>query len=395
MAWKGQKYLLNRNMIIKFILAFLLIVFSLSVHSNVLELKTPAKQTILYDHEVKKTLYEKNSKNLMKPASMAKIMTTYIVFDRLQEGSLNLNDKFVVSKNAWKKGGSRTFLKLNSEVSIENLLRGLIVQSGNDAAIVLAEGISGSEDDFSRQMNQYAISLGMKDTFFTNSTGWPHDDLKTTAHDLLILTESLINNFPKLYNLFIEKEFTFNGIKQPNRNPLLVGRYKVPGADGLKTGHTNESGYGLIGSVKRNNRRITLIINGLKSMAQRGKESKRLIELAFRETHLLQLFENNVVLTTANVWLGNKSIVELKAEKPFKTLVNRSSLRMIKTTLVWSDPIKAPIQLGQKVGEINIEIPGRELIKLNLVSKNKIEDLGPIDKLKSALNYLLFGGDLH
>ncbi len=382
-------------MLLKSILTLWFVVFSLNVFGDFLNLTTPAKQIILYDHEVKKTLFEKNSKDLMKPASMAKIMTTYIVFDRLQEGSLKLNDKFVVSKNAWKKGGSRTFLKLNSEVSIENLLRGLIVQSGNDAAIVLAEGISGNENDFARQMNQYAISLGMKDTFFTNSTGWPHDDLKTTAYDLLILTEAIINNFPKLYNLFIEKEFTFNGISQPNRNPFLVGRYKVPGADGLKTGHTNESGYGLIGSVKRNNRRITLIINGLKSMAQRGKESKRLIELAFRETHLLQLFENNDVLTTANVWLGNKSIVELKAEKPFKTLVNRSSLRMIKTTLVWSDPIKAPILLGQKVGEINIEIPGRDLIKLNLVSKNKIDDLGPIDKLKSALNYLLFGGDLH
>ena len=138
-------------------------------------------------------------------------------------------------------------------------------------------------------MNQYANSLEMKNTYFTNSTGWPHEDLKTTAYDLIILTEALINNFPKLYKLFVEKEFTFNNIRQPNRNPLLIGRYKVPGADGLKTGHTNESGYGLIGSVVRKNRRITLVINGLNSMRQRGKESKRLIELAFRETYTLSL----------------------------------------------------------------------------------------------------------
>ena len=219
---------------IKTILTLILIILPLNVYGNFLKLNTPAKQVILYDHELKKVLFEKNSNDLMKPASMAKIMTAYIVFDRLQEGSLNLDDTFVVSKNAWQKGGSRTFLKLNSEVTIRDLLMGLIVQSGNDAAIVLAEGIAGSEEDFAIQMNQYANSLEMKNTYFTNSTGWPHEDLKTTAYDLIILTEALINNFPKLYKLFVEKEFTFNNIRQPNRNPLLIGRYKVPGADGLK-----------------------------------------------------------------------------------------------------------------------------------------------------------------
>ncbi len=378
-----------------FCLSIIFILISFIASANILNLDTPAKQAILYDHETKKILFEKNSKSLMKPASMAKIMTSYIVFDRLQEGSLTLDDKFVVSKNAWKKGGSRTFLKLNSEVSISDLLNGLIVQSGNDAAIVLAEGISGSEYDFSRQMNQYAASLGMNDTFFTNSTGWPHEDLKTTAFDLLILTEALIKNFPNLYKLFIEKEFTYNNIKQPNRNPLLIGRYKVPGADGLKTGHTNESGYGLIGSVNRKNRRITLVINGLMSISQRGKESKRLLELAFRETYLLNLFQNNQVLTTANVWLGNKSVVKLKAEKPFSVLVSRSSLRMIKSSLIWEDPIKAPIKIGQAVGKISINIPGKDTIVIKLVSKENVDGLGPIDKMKSAFNYLLFGGDLH
>ena len=395
MAWKEQKFLLNNIMKIKTILTLILIIIPLNVYGNFLKLNTPAKQVILYDHELKKVLFEKNSNDLMKPASMAKIMTAYIVFDRLQEGSLNLDDTFVVSKNAWQKGGSRTFLKLNSEVTIRDLLMGLIVQSGNDAAIVLAEGIAGSEEDFAIQMNQYANSLEMKNTHFTNSTGWPHEDLKTTAYDLIILTEALINNFPKLYKLFVEKEFTFNNIRQPNRNPLLIGRYKVPGADGLKTGHTNESGYGLIGSVIRKNRRITLVINGLNSMRQRGKESKRLIELAFRETYTLRLFQNNDILSTANVWLGNKSKINLMAEKPLKVLVNRSSLRMIKTTILWNDPVKAPIKIGQKVGVINIKIPGSDTLELNLVSKDNVNGLGPIDKIKSAINYLIFGGDIN
>ena len=380
---------------IKTILALTLIIIPISVYGNILKLKTPAQQVILYDHEIKKILFEKNSNEIMKPASMAKIMTAYIVFDRLQEGSLSLEDKFVVSKNAWKKGGSRTFLKLNSEVTISDLLMGLIVQSGNDAAIVLAEGIAGSEEDFALQMNQYSNSLEMKNTYFTNSTGWPHKELKTTAYDLIILTEALINNFPKLYKLFVEKEFTFNNIRQPNRNPLLIGRYKVPGADGLKTGHTNESGYGLIGSVVRQNRRITLVINGLNSMRQRGKESKRLIELAFRETYLLRAFQNKNVLSTANVWLGNKSKIKLMAEKPLKILVNRSSLRMIKTTITWMDPVKAPVKIGQKIGIININIPSTDPINLNLVSKDSVKGLGPIDKIKSAVNYLIFGGDLN
>ena len=395
MVWKEQKFLLNNIMNIKTILTLSLMVIPFNVYGNILKLKTPAKQVILYDHEIKKILFEKNSNDIMKPASMAKIMTAYIVFDRLQEGSLSIEDKFVVSKNAWRKGGSRTFLKLNSEVTISDLLMGLIVQSGNDAAIVLAEGIAGSEEDFALQMNQYANSLEMNNTFFTNSTGWPHEELKTTAYDLIVLTEALINNFPKLYKLFVEKEFTFNNISQPNRNPLLIGRYKVPGADGLKTGHTNESGYGLIGSVVRQKRRITLVLNGLKSMRQRGKESKRLIEMAFRETYLLRAFQNKDVLSTANVWLGNKSTIQLMAEKPLKILVNRSSLRMIKTTITWMDPVKAPVKIGQKIGTININIPSSDLINLNLVSKENVKGLGPIDKLKSAVNYLIFGGDLN
>ena len=328
----------------------------------------------------------------MKPASMAKVMTAYIVFDRLQEGSLQFSDKFLITENAWKKGGSRTFLDLNSQVTVENLLRGLIVQSGNDAAIALAEGISGSEEDFAREMNQYAKMLEMNSTFFTNSTGWPHPELRTTAFDLIKLTDNIIKNFPNLYKLFFEKEFSYNQIKQSNRNPLLVGRYLVNGADGLKTGHTNESGYGLIGSVNRNNRRISLVINGLTGKKQRAIESKRLIEITYRETYLLKLFEDQNTLANANVWLGKLDNVELIAEKPLKILISRPMLRKTKIKLVWKDPIQAPIKKFQNVGKILIEMPD-EIITSNLVSKISVGELGPFSKLRSAFNFLLFGGN--
>ena len=359
--------------------------------ADVLTIKTPAKQILIYDHELDKVLFEKNSDQLMKPASMAKVMTAYIVFDRLEEGSIKLTDKFLVTEKAWKKGGSRTFLELNSQVSIESLLRGLIVQSGNDAAIALAEGISGSEEDFAREMNQYAISLGMNNTYFTNSTGWPHPELKTTAKDLVLLTKDLINNFPDYYKLFLEKEFLYNNIKQSNRNPLLVGRYLVNGADGLKTGHTIESGYGLIGSIKRNDRRITLIINGLNGQKQRAIESKRLLEIVFRETYLLKLFENKRSLASANIWLGKSNKVNLIAEKSIKSLIKRPMLRKARIKLIWNDPIQAPIKKNEVVGSIFLMIPGKKDIKVNLITSNFVEQLGPFSKLKSAFNFLLFG----
>ena len=206
--------------------------------SKILDIQTPAKQVIIYDHEVDEVLFEKNADQLMKPASMAKVMTSYIVFDRIKDKSLNMSDTFLVSDKAWRMGGSRSFLELNSNVTIKDLLLGLIVQSGNDAAVVLAEGVSGDEEAFAREMNRYAKTLGMKDTYFTNSTGWPHPDLQTTSRDLVMLTKRIIDDFPELYNLYKEKIFTYNKIKQSNRNPLL---YTMNGADGLKTGHTNES----------------------------------------------------------------------------------------------------------------------------------------------------------
>ena len=356
--------------------------------SKILDIQTPAKQVIIYDHEVDEVLFEKNADQLMKPASMAKVMTSYIVFDRIKDKSLNMSDTFLVSDKAWRMGGSRSFLELNSNVTIKDLLLGLIVQSGNDAAVVLAEGVSGDEEAFAREMNRYAKTLGMKDTYFTNSTGWPHPDLQTTSRDLVMLTKRIIDDFPELYNLYKEKIFTYNKIKQSNRNPLL---YTMNGADGLKTGHTNESGYGLIGSVKRNDRRVTIVINGLNSKKKRRFESKRLFNIVFRETTLLSLFSNQKSLVEADVWLGKKNKVNLIASKPFKKIISPFELNKTKIKLEWMNPISAPITKGSVLGKIYINISGQQTFQEELISSEDVAKMSPLIRVKSILKFLLYG----
>ena len=356
--------------------------------SKILDIKTPAKQVIIYDHEVNEVLFEKNADQLMKPASMAKVMTSYIVFDRIKDKSLNMSDTFLVSDKAWRMGGSRSFLELNSNVTIKDLLLGLIVQSGNDAAVVLAEGVSGDEEAFAREMNRYAKTLGMKDTYFTNSTGWPHPDLQTTSRDLVILTKRIVDDFPELYKLYQEKIFTYNKIKQSNRNPLL---YTMNGADGLKTGHTNESGYGLIGSVKRNDRRVTIVINGLNSKKKRRFESKRLFNIVFRETTLLSLFSNQKSLVEADVWLGKKNKVNLIASKPFKKIISPFELNKTKIKLEWMNPISAPITKGSVLGKIYINIPGQQTFQEDLISSEDVGKMSSLIRVKSILKFLLYG----
>ncbi len=378
----------NKLFILIFSVLFVCFLNIKTSFSKILDIKTPAKQVIIYDHEVDEVLFEKNADQLMKPASMAKVMTSYIVFDRIKDKSLNMSDTFLVSDKAWRMGGSRSFLELNSNVSIKDLLLGLIVQSGNDAAVVLAEGISGDEEAFAREMNRYAKILGMKNTYFTNSTGWPHPDLQTTSRDLVLLTKRIISDFPELYKLFEEKIFTYNKIKQSNRNPLL---YTMNGADGLKTGHTNESGYGLIGSVKRNDRRVTIVINGLNSKKKRRFESKRLFNIVFRETTLLSLFSKQKSLVEAHVWLGKKPKVNLVASKPFKKIISPFELNKTKIKLEWMDPISAPISKGSVVGKIYIKMPGKETIEEDLISSENIDKMSPLIRVKSILKFLLYG----
>ena len=360
--------------------------------STAAEIDTSAEYAFVTDFGSGKVLMEKEPDTLMKPASMAKIMTVYIAFERIADGSLSLDDTFLISEKAWRKGGSKTFVEVGKEVLVRDLLFGVVVQSGNDAAIAIAEGISGTEEGFSEEMNYVARKLGMENTVFRNSTGWPHLEQHTTARDLNILATALIREFPvekypELYPMFAEQDFTYNGIKQGNRNPLVYG---TQGADGLKTGHTAESGYGLVGSANRDGQRVVMVLNGMKSMKQRSSESRRLIDLMFREFKLYRFYEKDQPVERANVWLGTQSKIDLVLEEPLHLVMARSDRRKMKVTVNWNDPVPAPITAGQPIGTLVLELPSGKSTYPLLAAEN-VSGLGMFDRVGEALKYLIFG----
>ena len=355
-----------------------------------LSMDTVAKQAIMIDPDTGQIILEKNSDELMKPASMAKIMTIYIAFEKIKNKSISLDDKFIVSEKAWKKRGSRTFLEPGQTVSVEDLLRGVIVQSGNDAAIVLAEGISGTEDIFSDLMNSVARELKMNNTLFKNSTGWPDPQQNTSSRDLSILASNLIDKFPDLYKMFAEISFTYNGIKQGNRNPILYNNL-VFGADGLKTGHTQESGYGLVASAKRDNLRFILVLNGMTSMRQRKQESSRLLNSAFREFKKLKLYNLNETVTEAKVFLGESDNISLIVKDEINLLLNSVEQREMKVKASWKEPISAPVNKDTVLGSLTIEIPNKTVLSYPLYAGNDIQKQGFIKRIGSTIDYIIWG----
>jgi D-alanyl-D-alanine carboxypeptidase (penicillin-binding protein 5/6) len=358
------------------------------------EIDTSAEYAYVTDFGSGKVLMERNPDALMKPASMAKIMTVYIAFQRIADGSLSLDDTFLISTKAWRKGGSKTFVEVGKQVSVRDLLFGIVVQSGNDAAISVAEGISGTEGGFAEEMNYVARQLGMENTTFRNSTGWPDPEQFTTARDLNILATAMIRDFPvdtypELYSMFAEKEFTYNGIKQGNRNPLVYG---TQGADGLKTGHTEESGYGLVGSADRDGQRVVMVLNGLNSMKQRSSESRRLMDLMFREFKLYRFFDAGEPVDQANIWLGRAQKLDLVLEEPLHLVLSRSDRRRMKMSVQWNDPVPAPIAAGQNIGTLVLELPDEKLV-YPLTAASDIGELGVFDRVGEALKYLIFGAN--
>ena len=356
------------------------------------EITSPAKQAHVTDFATGKVLFSKDADAPMKPASMAKIMTIFVAFQRIADGQLGMDDKFIVSEKAWKKGGSRTFLEVGKTVSVRELLYGIIVQSGNDAAIVLAEGISGTENAFADEMNFWAKKIGMKNTNFQNSTGWPDPDQTTTAADLNIMTSELIrrfpaNKYPNLYPIFAEREYTYNKISQPNRNPLIYGS---AGADGLKTGYTKESGYGLVGSAERDGQRVIMVLNGMTSMKQRSAEARRLMDLMFREFKIYRFFDKGQPVDQANVWLGNATKIDLVLDEPLHLLLSYQERRDLKLSVQWLDPAPAPIVAGDQLGTLTVDIKG-DSSKLVLRAGQDIPVLGMFDRVSAAVKYLIFG----
>ena len=351
-------------------------------------IETQAKQAILVDFETGAVLFEKNADESMAPSSMSKLMTIYMVFERLRDGRLSLEDKLSVSTKAWRKGGSKMFVKEGDRVSIEDLIRGVVVQSGNDACIVIAEGLSGDEETFAQEMTERGRELGLENSVFKNATGWPDLGHTMTSRDLTILAKRTVQDFPEFFHYYSEKNFTYNGIPQGNRNPLL---YKNVGADGLKTGHTELGGFGLVASAERGGRRLLLVLNGLPSIKARSKESERLLEWGFREFNNYRLYLAGDTVAQAAVWLGDAEEVPLVIENDLVITMPKKSRRKMKVSTRFEEPISAPIRAGQESALLVVSAPGFETLEIPLVAGEGVGRLGALGRVVSALNYLIWG----
>ncbi len=348
-----------------------------------------AEQAILIDMSTDTVLYERKADERMPTSSMGKMITIYELFKRLDDGRLSLDDTFTVSEKAWNMGGSKMFVEVGESVTVEELLHGIIVSSGNDASVVAAEGIAGTEGYFAEQATQTARDLGMADTNFANASGWPEENQYSTARDLAKLAMATIRNFPELYDEFYnDRSFAYNGIEQSNRNPLLG---YVRGADGLKTGHTEAAGYGLAGSVKRGERRLVFVVNGLPSKDARKRESEKLVEWGFREFETYQLFEAGETVVTAETWLGEPARVDLIIENPLQVTLHRTSRPEMTVRARHQEPVEAPVTQGATVGTVTVEAPGLDTIDRPLVASEAVEQLGPFGRIGAAAQHLLWG----
>ena len=375
-----------------FVLCAVLAAFLLDV-APTKAIETLAKQVVLMDAETGTILFDKDADVPMPPASMSKLMTVFMVFERLRDGRLSLDDTFRISENAWRKGGAKSgsstmFLVPGKRARIEDLIRGIIVQSGNDACIVIAEGISGSEEAFAGEMTERAKQLGLTSSTFKNSTGWPHPEHRMSPKDLALLAKHTIEQFPEYYHYYSERSFVYNGIKQNNRNPLI---YKEMGADGLKTGYTQKSGYGLTGSATRGDRRLILVVNGLSSKKERAREPERLLEWGFREFGNYALLGAGEVVEEAQVWLGKKATVQLIIENELKLTLHKKSRREMKVAVNYQGPIPAPVKKGDVLATLSISAPGEKTIDIPLVAAVNVEQLGLMGRLVAAFKHILWG----
>ena len=368
------------------------LVFAGLFGSSAQAIETIAKSAIIIEVATGETLMAKDADAPMAPASMSKLMTLYMLFERLKDGSLSLDDTFRVSDNAWRKGGAKSgsstmFLSPRKRVKVEDLIRGIIVQSGNDACIVVAEGLSGSEAGFAVEMTERAREIGLASSTFRNATGWPDPEHRMTPRDLATLGQRLIEKFPEYYRFFKETEFTYGGIRQMNRNPLL---YKEMGADGLKTGHTQESGFGLTASAIRNGRRLVLVVNGLASKKARSQEPERLLEWAFRDFNNYALFKAGEKIEDAQVWLGEQPRVPMMIGKDVTLTIPRKARRKMKVSVTYK-AVPAPVAKGDVIGQLKVKVPGRDDMIVPLVAGADVARLGVIGRLWAALSNILFG----
>ena len=346
------------------------------------EFETAAPHAVIMDAGTGEILFQKGADRPMAPASMTKIMTASLVFDRIRDGSITPDTMFKVSEEAWRKGGSKMFVELGSEISVRDLLKGVIIQSGNDACIVLAEGIAGSETAFADMMTARARELGLTSATFLNATGWPADGHEISAQDLAVLARYTIQNYPEFYSLYGEKSFTWNGITQANRNPLLG---KFTGADGLKTGHTEISKYGLVGSAKRGDDRRIVVANGLESKTERASESLRLMRAAFDSFKVYSLYESGTPVTRAPVFMGRSDDISLITGEGIDVGLYRPLRRTMKVRAEYDGPISAPISKGDQVGSLVISVQGRKDERFALLAGEDVARKGAFGRAMASL----------
>ena len=361
-------------------------------------LTSPAKQAILIEASTGDILFEKNSDEQMTPSSMSKLMTVYIAFQQLKSGSLSLDDEFTIEDNSvWRRWrntstndtGSTMYVNAGDTVTIGDLLRGIIIQSGNDACAQLALAIAGDVGIFVDMMNDEAAKLGLTQSHFVNTNGWPDPDHYMSAHDIAKLSYTLSVDFPEYYPIFAERSFSYAGVNQPNRNRLLY-RDRVH-SDGLKTGHTQAGGYGLASSAVMDGRRLVLVVNGMTSDNGRINESERLLNYGFRNFGIYDMLKAGQTIENADVWLGEQATVPLVADADVTLSMNKQARRNMTAKVVYDGPIAAPIQKGQPIATLELSAKGMETKSYPLIAGENVEELGGMSRIKAAFGYMLMG----
>jgi len=371
-------------------------IFSLTQQKIYSEMKIDARYVILQDHHSGKILYEKEADEQIYPASLTKIMTTIIAFDLLKKGETSLDEMITISEKAWRlsqSGYSSMFIMLNDEVSVEDLLKGIIIVSGNDACVALAEGLSGSEEDFVVLMNEKATEIGLENTNFNNSSGINDVNNYSTVRDVLKMSRYMIKNYPEYYSYFKETSFTWDRtggdpITQGNRNPLL---YKNVGADGIKTGFLTVEQYSLAASAKTGERRITVVASGFKTKNSRSRESTKILNWGLKKFDTIQITKKDEIIANLNVWLGKKNKIKAVPSEDFYLTIPKRKKKTIKAVLEYDGPIEAPIKKGQKLGLLNVYISGELKKKIDILSVEDIKRSNIFSRLLKSLNYLVWG----
>ena len=376
------------NLFFRLLIVFFIFILSFKtlLSANFL---SKANFALVVDFQTGAILYEKNATSKVYPASMSKLMTLYILFEEIENGNYTLDTKLEVSEKAWRKGGSKMFLEMGKDVSVKDLLKGIIIQSGNDACIVVAENISGDESSFADLMNKKAKEIGLYNSNFTNSTGWPDENHYMTASDLAILSSRIIKDFPQFFYLFKEKKFSYNNISQNNRNPLL---YSYNFADGLKTGYTEDSGYSLAAAAVKSNRRLILILSGLNSEKERKDEAKKLFEWAFKNFVNISLYKKEDVVQQIDVWIGKKAVTDLYSKQDIIFTVKKENRKNFQAKVIFDNPVVAPINTETAYGKLVVGNTTNGVLEYPLYSKEIIEKAGFFKKITNSLSYLIFGG---